>query len=135
MNPPADRNVSSQPRGAHRFWLWLPVVIYMAGIFTASSVSDPPMPTQVPDVSLHSVAYFGLTLLLIRALAANRWSGVTALTLAVAWVIAAAYGVTDEWHQSFVPNRQADLRDVAANAIGALAATVAVGAWGIIRRL
>jgi VanZ family protein len=107
----------------------------MAGIFVASSVSEPPMPTQVSDVSLHSVAYFGLTLLLIRALAVNRWSGVTALTLAAAWVIAAAYGMTDEWHQSFVPNRQADLRDVIANASGAVAAIVVVGAWGIIRRL
>jgi VanZ family protein len=113
----------------------LPVALYMAGIFAASSVSEPPMPAQVSDVSLHSVAYFGLTLLLIRALAANQWRGVTALTLAAAWAIAVAYGVSDEWHQSFVPNRQPDVRDVIANAIGALAATVAVGAWGIIRRL
>jgi len=113
----------------------LPVVLYMAGIFMASSVSEPPMPTQVSDVSLHSVAYFGLTLLLIRALAVNQWSGVTAFTLAVAWAVTVAYGVTDEWHQSFVPNRQADLRDVIANAIGALVATGVVGAWGIIRRL
>ena len=93
------------------------------------------MPTQVSDVSLHSVAYFGLTLLLIRALAVNRWTGVTAVTITVAWVVAVAYGVTDEWHQSFVPNRQADVRDVIANAIGALVATGVTGAWSIIRRL
>ena len=93
------------------------------------------MPQQVSDVSLHSLAYFGLTLLLIRALAGNQWSGVTVSTLAVAWAIAAAYGVSDEWHQSFVPNRQADVRDVIANAIGALAAAIMIGAWGIIRRL
>ena len=57
------------------------------------------------------------------------------MTLTVAWVVAVAYGVTDEWHQSFVPNRQADVRDVIANAIGALVATGVVGAWSIIRRL
>jgi VanZ family protein len=111
------------------------VLLYMFGIFLASSVSDPPMPSQVPDVSLHGAAYFGLTLLLIRALALNKWSGVTATTLAAAWTIAALYGVSDEWHQSFVPHRHADLRDVVADAIGAVAATAAVGAWGIIRRL
>ena len=107
----------------------------MAGIFFASSLPAPPIPTEVSDVSLHGVSYFGLTLLLIRALAANRWSGVTAITLAAAWVIAVVYGVTDEWHQSFVPNRHAELRDLVADAIGAFTATVVVGAWGIIRRL
>jgi VanZ family protein len=49
--------------------------------------------------------------------------------------VAVTYGVTDEWHQSFVPNRQADVRDAIANAVGAFGATVVVGAWGIIRRL
>ncbi len=107
----------------------------MAVIFFVSSLSDPTIPSGVSDVSLHGASYFGLTLLLIRALARSRWSGVTLVTLAAAWAIAVLYGVTDEWHQSFVPNRHAEFRDVAADAIGALAAAVAVGAWGIIRRL
>ena len=107
----------------------------MAGIFYVSSLSEPQVPSNVSDVSLHGASYFGLTLLLIRALAGSRWSGVSILTLAAAWVIAVAYGVTDEWHQSFVPNRHADLRDIAADAIGASTATVAIGAWSIIRRL
>jgi VanZ family protein len=113
----------------------MPVILYMAGIFFASSLSAPAIPSSASDVSLHAAAYFGLTLLVIRALAGNRWSGVTAITLAAAWAIAVAYGVTDEWHQSFVPNRDADLRDVVADGIGASLASVIVGAWGIIRRL
>jgi VanZ family protein len=107
----------------------------MAGIFVASSISDPPMPSKVPDVSLHEAAYFGLTLLLIRAFAGGRWRGVTAAALAAAWIVAVAYGVTDEWHQSFVPHRHADIRDLVADGVGALAATIVVGAWVIIRRL
>jgi VanZ family protein len=121
VSPPAEHKRSSRDRVRQRLWLWLPVVLYMAGIFIASSMSKPPIPEQVSDVSLHSLAYCGLTLLLIRALSASQWSSVTP--------------VTDEWHQSFVPHRQPDVRDVIANAIGALAATVMVGAWGIIRRL
>ena len=87
------------------------------------------------DVSLHEAAYFGLTLLLIRAMARGQWSGVTLVTLAGAWALAVAYGASDEWHQSFVPNRHAELRDLGSDAIGALAGVVVIGAWGIIRRL
>lgn len=116
-------------------WLWLPVVLYMAAIFFASSIPDPPVPSDVSDVSLHEAAYFGLTLLVIRAVARGEWRGVTAKTLAAAWLIAVAYGATDEWHQSFVPNRHAELRDLGSDAIGALAGTIVVGAWSIIRRL
>lgn len=113
----------------------MPVAVYMAGIFFVSSLSELPVSPPVSDVSLHSASYFGLTLLLIRALARGRWSRVTWAMLALAWTIAVAYGVTDEWHQSFVPNRHPEFRDVVSDAIGALAAVIVVGAWGIIRRL
>jgi VanZ family protein len=107
----------------------------MAAIFAASSLSNPPIPSDVPDFSLHEAAYAGLTLVTIRALARGRWSGVTAAVLAGAWTIAVVYGVTDEFHQSFVPNRTPELRDLRSDAIGALLAIAAVRAWGIIRRL
>lgn len=116
-------------------WLWGPVIAYMAGIFVVSGMPDPPGPTDLPDMPLHQAAYLGLTLLLVRALAGGRWGNVTRATLVAAWAIAVAYGVTDEWHQSFVPGRSAELRDLAADAIGALLAAVGVGAWSIIRRL
>jgi VanZ family protein len=93
------------------------------------------MPSDVPDVSLHGAAYFGLTLLLIRALARGRWLGVTWWTLGAAWAIAVVYGMSDELHQSFVPNRHAEWRDLRADAIGAFAAAAGVWLWGIIRRL
>jgi VanZ family protein len=116
-------------------WLWLPVFAYMAAIFFVSGIPDPPVPSNVPDVSMHEAAYFGLTLLLIRGFAGGRWTGVTLITLAAAFVAAVVYGASDEWHQSFVPNRHAELRDLVADAIGALVALMVVGAWSIIRRL
>ena len=84
-------------------WLWLPVLVYMAGIFSASAMSNPPMPSDVPDVSLHGLAYFGLSALLIRAFAHGRWSGVTRRALVLGFVVAVIYGLTDETHQIFVP--------------------------------
>jgi VanZ family protein len=53
---------------------------------------------------------------------------------ALAAAITIVYGVTDEFHQSFVPGRSADAYDLAADAAGALAGTGACWAWGIIRR-
>jgi VanZ family protein len=107
----------------------------MAAIFVASSLSDPPKPSQLPDPSLHALAYFVLCALLIRACAGGAWRGVSAARLAIAWAVAVIYGASDEWHQSFVPGRTPDLSDVFADAIGAFIAVIAAGAWDIIRRL
>lgn len=41
-----------------------------------------------------------------------------------AFVIAVGYGVTDEWHQSFVSGRSADVADIGRDAIGAFSAVV-----------
>jgi VanZ family protein len=114
---------------------WFPVVIYMAAIFYFSSLPDVPAPEEVPDVSLHAVAYFGLMLVTLRAVARGRLEGVTLSALAVAWIITFLYGISDEWHQSFVPGRVPDVRDVVANGVGAFAAGVCAKAWVIIRRL
>ena len=115
--------------------LWLPVLLYMAGIFTASSLQNPPVPSDVPDVDLHALAYFGLMLVVVRAVSNASWSRITLAVLAVAWCITVAYGATDEWHQMYVPNRHAELRDLAADGIGACVAGIAVKAWSIIKRL
>ena len=107
----------------------------MALIFYGSSLEEPPVPSQVPDVDLHAAAYFGLMLLVVRAIAGGTWSNVTLVTVTIALAITVAYGASDEWHQRFVPGRHAELRDLRADAIGALAAGVLVKAWSIIRRL
>ena len=118
-----------------RLFLWLPVVIYMAAIFYVSSISDPPVPSEIPDVDLHAAAYFGLMFLVVRAVSGGTWSRVTIGVLALAWCITVAYGASDEWHQMYVPNRHADFRDLQADAIGALVAGIVLKAWVIIKRL
>lgn len=115
--------------------LWLPVVIYMAAIFFLSSLQDPPAPSNVSDVNLHALLYFGLMLVVVRAVAGGKWSRVTLGALVTAWLITVAYGASDEWHQMYVPSRTAELRDLQADAIGALLAAICIKAWGIIKRL
>ena len=115
--------------------LWGPVVVYMAAIFYGSSLSSVPGPvgTWFSDTLLHTAGYGGLALCTLRALARGEWRGVTRGALVGAWTIASLYGLTDEWHQMYVPGRNAELRDLFNDALGAVAAVGAAGAWGIMR--
>jgi VanZ family protein len=112
--------------------LWLPVVLVMGVIWQASALPTAPGPPGVPDWALHGLAYMGLSVVSVRAFAGGRWAGVTAGALASAWLLATAYGATDEWHQVYVPGRFPDLRDWAADSVGAALGAAAVGAWSII---
>jgi VanZ family protein len=111
-------------------------VLYVIAIYYVSSMpSPPPIPGGASDLQLHALAYFGLTLVLIRAVAQAKWARVTTAALVLSFAISVGYGASDEWHQSFVPKRHADVRDLAADAVGAAIAGIAVKAWSIIRRL
>ena len=118
----------------HLLSLWLPVVAMMAAIFGVSAMSAPPAPAGVSDKSLHAVTYAVLAMLTLRALAGGTWRGVRVGTVLLAWMVASAYGASDEFHQRFTPGRHADWQDVVADAVGAAAGVGAVWAWGIIRR-
>ncbi|MBL9174043.1 MAG: VanZ family protein, partial [Verrucomicrobiales bacterium] len=47
----------------------------------------------------------------------------------IAWLIAVAFAMTDEWHQSLVPSREGQLRDVAVDALGATLALLGILGW------
>jgi VanZ family protein len=114
--------------------LWGPVALYMTGLFYLSSQPVLPAASLTPDWTQHLIAYAGLALVTLRATSGGRWSAVGARALVLAWIIAALYGVSDEFHQAFVPSRAADVRDVIADSVGAALALGAARAWGIIRR-
>src|SRR5262245_49173054 len=102
-----------------RALLWLPPLLYAALIFYFSSQSDPlPVLTAwVWDKALHGVEYAGLGFLLCRALKGERVGSHASLAFAI--VIASAYAASDELHQLFVPERQADILDWVADMFGA----------------
>ena len=112
----------------------------MAIIFMASSIPNlGALPGGVSDKAGHSIGYAILGALVLRALARARWKGVTWKMALLAVAIATLYGISDEFHQAFVPGRSPDLFDVLADVSGAAAAVglaglVAAGrAWGILR--
>ena len=114
-------------------WVWGPVALLMGLIFAVSSMSTPPkIPGEISDVGAHGIVYAVLGVLVVRALADARWSGVTFSLAVGAAVIATVYGVSDEFHQRFVPGRTADVRDITADMVGAAVGVTAVWAWSIV---
>jgi VanZ family protein len=109
--------------------LWVPVVAYMTVIFYASSLTDPPVPSNT-DKPLHWLAYLGLSVLVVRALAGGLPRPISRGIAAAAVAITVTYGATDEVHQMFVPGRTADVYDLMADAAGALVGTGVCVVWG-----
>lgn len=70
----------------------------------------------------HCFLYSVLAILIFAELRLNGVSGLKAVIPVI--LICALYGVTDEFHQSFVPDREASFGDVAADALGASAGVV-----------
>jgi VanZ family protein len=109
----------------NRLRFWLPSLLWAATIFVISAM--PPLvpaekkpPFLIPtDKLAHVAAYALLGGLILFALRRGHNTPLPKAVL-LAIVLATAYGVSDEWHQSFVPRRQAGLDDCAANAVGAV---------------
>lgn len=112
----------------------LVVVSWMALIFVLSAQETVPTPPGF-DLSLTSIAGHFTVYAVLSALA---WWALGTFALAPwprAWLafgIATLYGVSDEWHQAFVPGRHPDVFDVLVDAIGAAAGIAA--AWWLVRR-
>lgn len=103
---------------------WLAVVAWAGLIFFLSSQSQPHYPkglsVQVLSTVGHLGAYFMLSGLFYTALRGSGVSAARALWAAV--LLAVLYGISDEWHQSFVPGRDASPVDLAVDFVGASAA-------------
>ena len=129
MNPPAPETPSTAAARERRvpgfFSLWLAPVIYLAAIFV---ISSQPQPMIAPpgwfggDKVAHFGAYAGLGVLLCRAYLGSGLNASAAFWLTV--LTASLYGASDEWHQSFVPNRSADAADWLADSLGAMVGAV-----------
>ena len=126
----AARCARVTPRKPH---VALPLLI-MGMLYWLSSLPGTPLPGDPalyalfywisPTVqnALHIPAYAALAGAWCWALGA--WLRVALMRAASAFAIASAFGVFDEWHQSFVPGRYASLIDVIFNVAGAV-----LGIW------
>jgi VanZ family protein len=120
---------------------------WMAGIFYLSNQStlDVPSLFENQDKVMHFGAYGLLGILLLGAMPlgggslgfvpqpnlrsvsgalTRQTAGYSSRQIALATLIASLYGISDEFHQSFVPGRSPDVLDWLADTSGALLATL-----------
>jgi len=138
--------------------------VYAVFIFYLSSLSAPPGPPELgflyglvdyiedlglkfllypfflayryPDKVAHVLLYMGFGLLLTAALSSSRNELLSKYAAPFSLLIGTLYGVTDEFHQVFVPYRSASSMDLFADFIGLLLAQLLILIYyGIKRRL
>ena len=111
----------------HRALYFGPALLIAIGIFVSSSMSSfgplEGMPLLEYDKLIHGILYGVLALALLFGLEKGFPRCPPPRSLIYAALGSGLYGLTDEFHQMFVPNRHACWEDVAANFVGA---TVAV---------
>lgn len=98
---------------------WILVILYVALIFYLSSG---PITVDLPgsDKLYHMVEYGMLSFLLYNALSSSFKKEYPWKIALLAIILTVLYGISDEFHQSFVPTRDSDLYDVVADASGAI---------------
>jgi VanZ family protein len=102
-------------------WFWIPVVLWMALIFFSSSIKGEDIPKiDIPNIDklFHSVEYFILGALLIRAFVNSLPDPNLKLILLVSVLIAFSYGALDEFYQRFVSGRSPEVFDILSDIIG-----------------
>ncbi|CAN5723848.1 hypothetical protein BH23CHL2_BH23CHL2_19130 [soil metagenome] len=110
---------------------WIPALIWMGWIFWLSSQQALPPPPGLSYTVVAIAGYFVLyailtALLLIAVGSLRRLDRRTAMIVAMA---AFGYALSDEYHQSFVPRREASAFDLLVDASG-IAFTVTVWLYG-----
>lgn len=99
---------------------WFPVILYSGIIFYVSSVPNVKTPLQEIqfDKVLHILAYVPFGLFVARGII-NTWGSPSYRMLLGAVLLASFfYGLSDEFHQSFVSGRESSMGDVIVDTIG-----------------
>lgn len=100
-------------------------IAYAGIIFGASSVPGSSLPDlYVPDYVLHGLEYMGFGIFVALWLASIKRPYASVLWQST--FLGSVYGLTDEFHQYFVPGRCADPRDWVADTLGVLAGTAII---------
>jgi VanZ family protein len=114
-----------------RFALWAATAAWAATIFFASSIPAGDLPPGRYGTIGHLIGYAVLGFLAFLALRVDQPSRKAAI---LAVLLASFYGVTDEFHQSFVPGRTPSVYDWVIDTAGAaLGVATALAAQRFVR--
>lgn len=111
------------------------LLFYCSLIFWLSSRSSLPTPNLFPhqDKILHLAAYSVMGILAWRVFNQHLSNPHYIYWISISYC--SLYGLSDEWHQSWVPGRDADSLDWVADTIGAALAITPIYLKKIIRNL
>src|SRR3989344_6467189 len=115
--------------------LWTITLAYMLLIFYASSLPQPAAGTPAAGLDnsvLHVPEYFVLGVLLKASLVAKRMKLENAFSYSM--LAGFVYGASDEFHQSFVPGRYANLEDLTLNALGVVLGVLAMYSYSFYKQ-
>lgn len=101
---------------------WLPVALCMGLIFYVSSVPGKEIPPlfDYQDIVYHIIIYLILAYFFARALRKTYLGLSIQKVIIFTLVFGIFYAITDELHQSFVPNRTVSSFDVFIDGVGSL---------------
>ena len=159
VTPPLRRNSAKvwqqverlAVNNSSRLWrfayYWLPLIAWAGVIFALSHTSGDTLDSTVEETAqfiplefllsqeFAHMAQFGVLAALAYRLLASYQTLPRMWTLGGALLFAVCYGVTDEFHQMFVPGRSATLGDLALDTIGAALGLVGavIAAWALRR--
>ncbi|MDQ6954603.1 MAG: VanZ family protein [Mariprofundaceae bacterium] len=106
---------------------------YCLLIFMLSAQSTLPTPLKFPhqDKLIHATAYAIMAWLAWHAFSHHIKSHLSLAAISIVFV--SMYGITDEFHQSFVAGRNADILDWLADTIGGVCMVLTIYYWQLRR--
>ncbi len=107
-----------------------PAMVIMGGIFYLSHIPQPlniNIGLHFEDKIIHVFAYFVLGITLIAAIKANFIHYGRKKILWIVLLIGTLYGISDEYHQSFIPGRCAEFFDWMADIAGIILSLTMLG--------
>ncbi|MBU1086030.1 MAG: VanZ family protein [Candidatus Omnitrophica bacterium] len=109
--------------GRHFRLYWLPVISWAILIFILSSISRFPKqlePVFSVDKLAHTIEYAIFGFLWARAFSNSQTENFKKFFRILAIICVIVYGITDEWHQSFVLYRTASVMDLLYDSLGGI---------------
>ena len=124
------------PGVRHFFRYQMPAIVWASVIFFGSSIPGTKLPSFahfINDKVIHASIFFLLGILVYRALEPKvKHQGLDWRRLFIAISAVVLYGISDEFHQGFVPGRSVDYRDALADSLGGVLSALLI--WLYERR-
>jgi VanZ family protein len=110
-----------------------PAIFFAIVLFIFSSISYPPdikLFVTFDDLVKHTIAYCIFGFFIARALNnQTRYLKLRQKLFLFTFLIGTLYGISDEFHQYFVPGRSSEILDVVADSVGTILGFIVFHFW------